>query len=114
MNFGCHADVFQLPHHRQYLFVGCYSFSENHLPTRLQFSCNFIGTRRINFWTITVGVLPSFGERIFVSVLIFRAVSSGRDTLNLETFTVEVLSNFMEEFGKYFTVFGVLYQDKAL
>ena len=21
MNFGCQADVFQLPHHRQYLFV---------------------------------------------------------------------------------------------
>jgi len=34
-------------------------------------------------------------REFFVSVLIFRAVSSGRDTLNLETFTVEVLSNFL-------------------
>ena len=31
MNFGCHAEVFQLPHHRQYLFVVC------HLVAAFQF-----------------------------------------------------------------------------
>ena len=42
MNFGCQADVFQLPHHRQYLFVGCNIFGVSLILTRLNMKLLFL------------------------------------------------------------------------
>ena len=47
MNFGCQAEVFQIPHHRQYLFVTCYAFGAAFSSKYLTGHCWFLYFREV-------------------------------------------------------------------
>ena len=59
MNFGCHTEVFQIPHHRQYLFVSCNPFWTHALSSgRTKRKSSKLLNKTI-YWTKREGFLSS-------------------------------------------------------